>query len=100
MPRTPHPKLDGVEGGWSGVSMEQKLAEFRARRQAEHAVKKGEGAGQRQEQTAVAQGETTPTNDSEQTVEETEASRDSPQSSTTKVRHNLLYNYCLHCNEF
>lgn len=75
---------------WLGVSMEQKLAEFRARRQAEHAVKTGEEAGQRREQTAVGQGETTPTNGSEQTVEETETSRDSPQSSTTKVRHYFL----------
>lgn len=81
--------------------MEQKLAEFRARRQAEHAVKKDEGAGpQCTAQTVAAPAETTSTSDSEQTEEEAENSRDSPQSSTRKVRNNSVYEQLLWLLEF
>lgn len=56
--------------------MEQKLAEFRARRRAENVVKKTVA-------DTAPQTETTPTTDTQQT----EDSRESPQSSPDKVRY-------------
>ncbi|KAM9339578.1 SAYSvFN domain-containing protein 1 [Symphorus nematophorus] len=71
--------------------MEQKLAEFRARRQAENAVLKDRG------QTVADKGphtDTTSTTDSQQTPERTE-NRDSPQSSPKKDRSDWLLDSAL-----
>lgn len=78
--------------------MEQKLAEFRARRHAENMAKKDKCAGPPCRTETVDDGvkapqtdrTTTPpttTPDSQQTQHQTENSRDSPQSSPRKVRH-------------
>lgn len=66
--------------------MEQKLAEFRARRQAENAVKKNKSPDP---QTAAAQVETTPPCESEQTEEEADNSGDAPESSGSQVRKDM-----------
>lgn len=66
--------------------MEQKLAEFRARRQAENAVKKNKSADA---QTAAAQVETTPPRESERAEEEADKSGDAPESSESQVRKDL-----------
>lgn len=68
--------------------MEQKLAEFRARRQAEKAAKNDQGAGsQPRSPTAVAaQSETLATADS-QHPKEAESNRVPTQSSQTRVSH-------------
>ncbi|XP_076612439.1 SAYSvFN domain-containing protein 1 [Chaetodon auriga] len=68
--------------------MEQKLAEFRARRRAENAVKMTEA-------DTAAQTETTPTTDSQQTEEKTGSSRDSVQSSPQKDRSDWLLDSAL-----
>ncbi|XP_035534991.1 SAYSvFN domain-containing protein 1 [Morone saxatilis] len=72
--------------------MEQKLAEFRARRQADNAARKVEGVNPQCRARTVAdtapQTETTTTTttttDSQQTKEETDSIRDSPESSPRK----------------
>lgn len=66
--------------------MEQKLAEFRARRQAENAVKKNKSPDP---QTAAAQVETAPPCESEQAEEEADNSRDAPESSGSQVRKDM-----------
>ncbi|XP_044026413.1 SAYSvFN domain-containing protein 1 [Siniperca chuatsi] len=79
--------------------MEQKLAEFRARRQAENAVKKDESAGpQCRAQTVAdtaAQTDTTSTADGQQTEERTGTSRDSTQSSERKDQRDWLLDSAL-----
>lgn len=66
--------------------MEQKLAEFRARRQAENAVRKDTSTGpQCRDPSVAAQAETTSTSDSQQTEQEAENSINSAQSSPKKV---------------
>lgn len=69
--------------------MEQKLAEFRARRQAENAVRKDESAAPPCRGHTVADTADT-TADSQQTEERTENISESTQSSPSKVRHNQL----------
>lgn len=69
------------------VSMEQKLAEFRARRQAGNAAKKDQGAGPEHpepdhEPTVAAHPDTSSTADRQQT----ENNRAAAQSSQTQVR--------------
>lgn len=68
--------------------MEQKLAEFRARRRAEN-------AGKMTEADTAAQTETTPTTDSQQTEEKTGSSRDSAQSSPQKDHSDWLLDSAL-----
>uniref|UniRef100_A0A3Q3X5L8 SAYSvFN domain-containing protein n=1 Tax=Mola mola TaxID=94237 RepID=A0A3Q3X5L8_MOLML len=62
--------------------MEQKLAEFRARRQAENALEKVENVGpQCRPQTSAVHTETSPAKDSQQTKEEAKIITESPDSS-------------------
>ncbi|XP_070782128.1 SAYSvFN domain-containing protein 1 [Enoplosus armatus] len=79
--------------------MEQKLAEFRARRQAENAIKKAESAGPQckaqTEADMAAETDATPTADSRQTEEKTETSRGSTQSSERKDRSDWLLDSAL-----
>lgn len=63
--------------------MEQKLAEFRARRQAENAVRKDKSAGVESTEQSVAAHPETSASDSQQTEQEAENSRNSP----NKVRY-------------
>ncbi|XP_073349595.1 SAYSvFN domain-containing protein 1 [Pagrus major] len=75
--------------------MEQKLAEFRARRQAENAAKRDKSPSpqcrtETVEDTAPQTDTTTTTPDSQQTHQETENSRDSPQSSPRTDRSDWL----------
>ena len=67
--------------------MEQKLAEFRARRQAENAVKKVENVGpQCRAQTSAVHTETSAAKESQQIEEEAEIITESPDSSHRTVR--------------
>lgn len=74
--------------------MEQKLAEFRARRQAERVVKVDQGAGTqpRSPTAADAQSDTLATADSQQ-PKETENNQVSTQSSQTRVSHHSVCEY-------
>ncbi|XP_038582693.1 SAYSvFN domain-containing protein 1 [Micropterus salmoides] len=78
--------------------MEKKLAEFRARRQAEKAVRKDESAGQQciaqTSGDSAAQADTTSSADSQE-AEETETSKDSTQSSESKDRSDWLLDSAL-----
>lgn len=70
--------------------MERKLAEFRARRQAENAGKKENSAGPQTETDTDPQPDTTSTTDSQQTEKKTETDRDSPPSSPNKNQSDWL----------
>lgn len=73
--------------------MEQKLAEFRARRQAENAQEKVENVGpQCRPQTSAVHTETSPAKDSQQTKEEAKIITESPDSSHRTVRLNCCSN--------
>lgn len=62
--------------------MEQKLAEFRAQREADNAVKNSLNP----KQTVDTQPETTSTSANQRTREKVDSTRDSAQTSPTKVR--------------
>lgn len=79
--------------------MEKKLAEFRARRQAENAGKKDNSGGPQCRATTVTdtapQTDTTSTTDGQQTEERTESYRDSPPGSPKKGRSDWLLDSAL-----
>ncbi|XP_070705349.1 SAYSvFN domain-containing protein 1 [Pempheris klunzingeri] len=81
------------------MAMEQKLAEFRARRQAGKAVKNDEGAGPQckapSAEDTAAQTDATPAAVSQQTEEKTGDSKDSTQSPQRKDRGDWLLDSAL-----
>lgn len=75
--------------------MEQKLAEFRARRQAENAIKKEKIVAPLNQAEPVDTGpETTSTSDREKL----ENTRESPQTSPTKVRQCSTLKFTVYCD--